>query len=105
MHDDDTAFTRVVNFPPRGIGTRSIEQLQEASENCMGDLMHVARIGGVVSGRSGSGARAVSSRSSMGLRKSAETLKLPELIEEILERSRLKEHYAAETEGQDRLET
>jgi DNA helicase-2/ATP-dependent DNA helicase PcrA len=38
------------------------------------------------------------------LQKSAETLALPELIEEILERSRLKEHYAAEKDGQDRLE-
>src|SRR5207344_2199365 len=28
-HDDDTAFTRVVNFPARGVGARSIEQLQE----------------------------------------------------------------------------
>src|SRR3954468_1669715 len=50
--DDDTAFTRVVNFPPRGIGARSIEQLQEASERGMGSLMHVARMG-VVGGRSG----------------------------------------------------
>jgi DNA helicase-2/ATP-dependent DNA helicase PcrA len=40
--DDDTAFTRVVNFPPRGIGARSIEQLQEAGERGMGSLMHVA---------------------------------------------------------------
>jgi DNA helicase-2/ATP-dependent DNA helicase PcrA len=30
--DDDTAFTRVVNFPTRGIGTRSIEALQEAAQ-------------------------------------------------------------------------
>jgi DNA helicase-2/ATP-dependent DNA helicase PcrA len=27
---DDTSFLRVVNFPPRGIGARSIEQLQDA---------------------------------------------------------------------------
>ena len=39
--DDDTAFSRVVNFPPRGIGSRSIEQLQEAAERGMGSLMHV----------------------------------------------------------------
>jgi len=29
--DDDTAFARVVNFPTRGIGSRSIEALQEAA--------------------------------------------------------------------------
>jgi DNA helicase-2/ATP-dependent DNA helicase PcrA len=28
--DDDTAFARVVNFPTRGIGARSLEALQEA---------------------------------------------------------------------------
>src|SRR6266498_2691729 len=28
---DDTSFMRVVNFPPRGIGARSIEQLQDAA--------------------------------------------------------------------------
>ncbi|HEV7801060.1 MAG TPA: UvrD-helicase domain-containing protein, partial [Burkholderiales bacterium] len=50
--DDDTAFSRVVNFPPRGIGARSVEQLQEASEQGMGSLMHVAR-SGLVGGRSG----------------------------------------------------
>src|SRR5437868_820534 len=50
--DDDTAFTRVVNFPARGVGARSIEQLQEAAERGMGSLMHAARAG-IVGGRSG----------------------------------------------------
>jgi DNA helicase-2/ATP-dependent DNA helicase PcrA len=100
--DDDTAFTRVVNFPPRGIGARSIEQLQEASERGMGSLMHVARQG-IVGGRSGTSiAQFIAIIDS--LKQSAETLRLPELIEEILERSRLKEFYAAEKDGQDRLE-
>jgi ATP-dependent DNA helicase UvrD/PcrA len=100
--DDDTAFTRVVNFPPRGIGARSIEQLQEASERGMGSLMHASR-NGVVTGRSGT-ALAQFIAVIEGLKKSAETLRLPELIEEILERSNLRQHYAAEKDGQDRLE-
>jgi DNA helicase-2/ATP-dependent DNA helicase PcrA len=100
--DDDTAFTRVVNFPPRGIGARSIEQLQEAGERGMGSLMHVARAG-VVGGRSGS-AIAQFIQVIDALAKSAESLTLPELIEEILERSHLKQHYGAERDGQDRLE-
>ena len=29
--DDDNAFLRVVNFPPRGIGARTLEQLQDAA--------------------------------------------------------------------------
>src|SRR5258705_3836300 len=41
--DDDTAFSRVVNFPPRGIGSPSLEQLQEAAGGGIGGLMHVAR--------------------------------------------------------------
>ena len=100
--DDDTAFSRVVNFPPRGIGARSIEQLQEASERGMGSLMHVARAG-IVGGRSGS---AIAQFLAIvdSIKHSAESLRLPELIEEILERSHLKEFYAAEKEGQDRLE-
>ena len=51
--DDDTAFTRVVNFPARGIGSRSIEQLQEAVERgIVPNLLKAAR-SGIVSGRSG----------------------------------------------------
>jgi DNA helicase-2/ATP-dependent DNA helicase PcrA len=100
--DDDTAFSRVVNFPPRGIGARSIEQLQEAGERGMGSLMHVARAG-IVTGRSGA---AIAQFIAVvdALRKSTETLALAELIEEVLEKSRLKDHYAAEKDGQDRLE-
>jgi DNA helicase-2/ATP-dependent DNA helicase PcrA len=100
--DDDTAFSRVVNFPPRGIGARSIEQLQEAGEGGMGSLMHVARTG-IVTGRSGA---AIAQFIAVidALRKSVETLALPELIEELLDKSRLKDHYAAEKDGQDRLE-
>jgi superfamily I DNA/RNA helicase len=100
--DDDTAFTRVVNFPPRGIGARSVEQLQEASERGMGSLMHAAR-SGVVTGRS---ATALAQFAAIidDLRKSSGTLALQELVEETIERSRLKEYYAAEKDGQDRLE-
>jgi len=100
--DDDGAFTRVVNFPPRGIGTRSIEQLQEASERGMGSLMHVAKAG-LVSGRSGSAAAQFVALIE-GFRKASETLTLPELIAEIVERSQLHAYYSAEKDGQDRVE-
>ena len=100
--DDDTAFTRVANFPPRGIGARSIEQLQEAAESGMGSLMHAARTG-IVTGRSGA-ALAQFVALVDNLRKSSETLTLAELVEETIEVSRLKDHYAAEKDGQDRVE-
>ena len=95
--DDDTAFTRVVNFPPRGIGTRSVEQLQDASDQGLGSLMHGARTG-VVGGRGGAALKQFVETMD-ALRKSSETLALPELVEEVLERSRLKDHYGAEKDG------
>jgi DNA helicase-2/ATP-dependent DNA helicase PcrA len=58
---------------------------------------------GVVGGRSGTSIAAFVAIID-GLRKASETLRLPELIEEVLETSRLKEHYGAEKDGQDRLE-
>ena len=42
MPDDDNAFLRVANFPPRGIGARSIEQLQDAAKLAGASLMKVA---------------------------------------------------------------
>jgi DNA helicase II / ATP-dependent DNA helicase PcrA len=42
---DDTAFLRVVNFPPRGIGARTLEQLQDAAKGTGRSLY--AAVGGV----------------------------------------------------------
>src|SRR5207244_6015448 len=38
LPDDDNAFLRVANFPPRGIGARSIEQLQDAAKQARSSL-------------------------------------------------------------------
>jgi len=100
--DDDTAFSRVVNFPPRGIGARSVEQLQEAAASGLGSLARAAKAG-AVAGRGGTaiaGFLAIAER----LRKASESLSLPELVEEMLSASGLKDHYAAERDGQDRVE-
>ena len=64
--------------------------------------MHVAN-SGIVSGRSGT-ALVQFVQMIEALRKSAETLALPELIEEVLDKSLLNQYYAAEKDGQDRLE-
>jgi DNA helicase-2/ATP-dependent DNA helicase PcrA len=42
MPDDDNAFLRVVNFPPRGIGARTLEQLQDAARTKGGSLYQAA---------------------------------------------------------------
>jgi DNA helicase II / ATP-dependent DNA helicase PcrA len=100
---DDTAFTRVVNFPPRGIGARSVEQLQQSAEAMGVSLMQAAKSGGGVAGRSGT---AIAGFVALveSLRQSAAKLTLAELMDEVLERSTLRTHYAAERDGQDRLE-
>jgi DNA helicase-2/ATP-dependent DNA helicase PcrA len=100
--DDDTAFSRVVNFPPRGIGARTVEQLQEAAQAGLGSLARAAKAG-AVPGRGGAAIAAflvIVER----LRQGSETLTLAELIEEALAASGLKDHYAAERDGQDRVE-
>jgi hypothetical protein len=98
--DDDGAFTRVVNFPPRGIGTRSIEQLQEGLGARHGQP-HACRKGRPRH-RAQRHALVQFVATIESISKSAETLALPELIEEVLEKSHLNQYYAAEKDGQDR---
>ena len=100
--DDDGAFLRVVNFPARGIGARTVELVQEAANTGRTSLLRAAKAGGI-GGRSGSGLAAFVAIID-GLAKSVAEIKLPELIEEMLERSGLRAHYQNEREGADRLE-
>ena len=98
--DDDTAFTRVVNFPTRGIGSRSIEALQEAAHRANSSLYNAAAS---LSGKAGT---AVGNfiRLIETLREETRALPLPEIIDHLIERSGLRQHYLAEKEGRERLE-
>ena len=96
--DDDTAFARIVNFPPRGIGARSIEQLQDAARAANSSLY--AAIPNVP-GKAGASLTAFASLIEQ-LHESIE-LPLPELVEHVIELSALKSHYQTEKEGQDRV--
>ena len=96
--DDDTSFLRVVNFPPRGIGARTLESLLDAAraQNC--SLFAATPSLG---GRSGA-ALAAFGRLIDSLR--AEAAKpLPELIEAVVEQSGLRAHYQSEKDGEERL--
>ncbi|MCF8151109.1 MAG: UvrD-helicase domain-containing protein, partial [Sulfuritalea sp.] len=97
--DDDTAFARVVNFPTRGIGARSLEVLQDAAKAADSSLHaaipQVAGAGGV---KLAGFARLIDS-----LRDAAQ-LPLPELVDHVLELSGLRSHYQNEKEGQERLD-
>ena len=98
--NDDTSFLRVVNFPPRGIGARSIEQLQDVARSS-GCSLHDAV--SAVTGRAGAAIGAFVAKLDV-LRERSEGMTLSEIIELVLDHSGLVEHYRAEREGQDRVE-
>ena len=104
--DDDGAFSRVVNFPPRGIGARSVEQVQDlATRHAVS--MHAAAVAGIANGDiAGRSASAIGGFLKMieALKVSAAKVTLPELVDEALAISGLRAHYTAEREGADRLE-
>jgi DNA helicase-2/ATP-dependent DNA helicase PcrA len=100
--EDDGAFLRVVNFPPRGIGARTLEQLQDAAR-ASGTTLWQAACSGTVSGKGGS-ALGSFVRLVEGLRAGTAGLPLPEAVEHTIEHSGLVAHYKAEKDGQDRVE-
>jgi DNA helicase-2/ATP-dependent DNA helicase PcrA len=98
--DDDTAFSRVVNFPTRGIGSRSIEALQEAAHRANSSLYNAAAgLGGKAGTSVGNFIRLIET-----LRAETADLPLPEVIEHLIERSGLRQFYLGEKEGRERLE-
>ncbi|MDP1740322.1 UvrD-helicase domain-containing protein [Polaromonas sp.] len=98
--NDDTSFMRIVNFPPRGIGARSIEQLQDIAR-ASGCSLHDAV--SAVPGKAGANLGAFVAKLDV-LREQTPGLSLREIIELVLQHSGLEEHYKLEKEGQDRLE-
>jgi DNA helicase-2/ATP-dependent DNA helicase PcrA len=83
--DDDNALLRIINFPTRGIGARSIEQLQEAAKMNSTTLWDAAaRAGGKVS----SFVALIES-----LRSATRELPLPEILDHVLAHSGLIAHY------------
>src|SRR5450432_3726336 len=103
---DDGAFLRVVNFPPRGIGARTLENLQDAARTQATTLWQVAASGatsGTTSGKAGPSLAAFV-RLIDGLRDGTRSLPLPEAVEHVIEKSGLLAHYRAEKDGQDRVE-
>ena len=98
--NDDTSFMRVINFPPRGIGARSIEQLQDIAKTSGCSLWDAVS---AVPGKAGANLGAFVAKLDV-LREQTSGLSLREIIELVLQHSGLEEHYKLEKEGQDRLE-
>jgi DNA helicase-2/ATP-dependent DNA helicase PcrA len=93
---DDGSFLRVVNFPARGIGARTLETLQVAARSTNASLWQAAvNQGGKLLGFVGLIGE---------LRRATEGLLLAETIEHLIEASGLAEYYRNDKEGADRLE-
>ena len=97
---EDTSFLRVLNFPPRGIGARSVEQLQDLARVHGCSLQQAA---GGLQGRAGASVQ-VFTQLMDALRAEVQGLSLRETIEVMLEKSGLLAHYQAERDGGDRVE-
>ena len=97
---DDNSFLRAVNFPPRGIGMRSIEQLQDAARASGCSLSDAVS---ALSGKAGTNIGAFLAGIEV-LRERTQGLTLREIIELVLEHSGLITHYKADREGADRVE-
>ena len=97
---DDVSFARAVNFPPRGIGARTLEQLQDAAD--AGQTNLYAAIG-LLAGRAGA-SLAPFARLIEALQAAAATQSLPQLVATVIQQSGLRDHYANEKDGQERLE-
>lgn len=100
--DDDGALMRVINFPARGIGARSLEQLQEIARQNQSSLWQAAK-SGQLGGKTGSSIGAFLELI-RAMQDTCEGLPLPEQIEHMLAQSGLVAHYQAEKDGADRVD-
>ena len=98
--NDDTSFSRVVNFPTRGIGARSIEAVQDAARAQNSSLyLAASTLDGKAGAALGGFVRLVDH-----MREATRHNTLPETVEFVIQHSGLIQHYLSEREGQDRVE-
>ena len=98
--DDDNSFLRVVNFPTRGIGARSLESLTDQARAYDTSLAQaVAR----VAGKAGSALLQFCALVQK-MTEASMTLPLSELVDEMIEVSGLRVFYQNQRDGSERLE-
>jgi len=101
---DDTAWLRVVNFPARGIGARTLEQLGElAAETGTSLYGAVAQMSGGT-GKGGATKLAQFAALIIAIAETSKRVTLPELVEHVLAASGLIKHYELDREGADRID-
>ena len=97
---DDTSFLRVVNFPARGIGARTVEQLQDAARASGRSLSQsVGALAGAAGGKVQGFVQLIDR-----LREGTRGLTLREIIEHMLHDSGLLDFYRTDKDGADRIE-
>ncbi|NOU41737.1 MAG: UvrD-helicase domain-containing protein [Methylotenera sp.] len=101
--NDDTALLRVINFPARGIGARSLEQLQASAraDNCSIWQAAINKVGNGTLGAKGIEGFVALIRHMVD---NAYGISLPELAELATTMSGLTAHYENDREGEDRIE-
>ncbi|MGB4059089.1 MAG: UvrD-helicase domain-containing protein [Burkholderiaceae bacterium] len=97
---DDTSFLRVVNFPPRGIGARSIEQLQDVARTSGCALFDAVS---ALGGRAGAAVGAFVAKLDV-LREATQGKTLRDTVQVVLDHSGLLAHFKADKDGADRVE-
>jgi DNA helicase-2/ATP-dependent DNA helicase PcrA len=97
---DDTSFLRVVNFPTRGIGARTLELLQDAARGSGRSLYQSVA---VVAGKGGANLLGFTTLMDT-MRDATRGLTLREIIDHMLHASGLLDFYRTDKEGQDRIE-
>ena len=117
--DDDNALLRIINFPTRGIGARSLEQLQDSAKEQGGSLWQAALE--MSCGKGGKGRSSASRIENKNIdaprkginsfvfliesmRHDCSELSLPEIVDHMLVHSGLADYYNNHREGANRLE-
>jgi DNA helicase II / ATP-dependent DNA helicase PcrA len=100
--DDDGAFLRVVNFPPRGVGARSLETLQERAQGG-GTSLWQAACASPVGGKAGASLAAFL-RLVDAMKAETQELGLADKVEHVVHASGLLSHFQSEKGGQERID-
>jgi len=98
--NDDTSFLRVVNFPTRGIGAKTLETLQDLAKASGRSLYQTVS---AVPGKGGANLVAFTNLID-STRNLTQGMTLREIIEQVLETSGLMDFYRTDKDGAERLE-
>jgi DNA helicase-2/ATP-dependent DNA helicase PcrA len=98
--NDDTSFLRVVNFPTRGIGAKTLENLQDAAKATGRSLYQSVS---AIAGKGGANLLAFTSLID-STRNLTQGMTLREIIEQVLQTSGLLDFYRTDKDGAERLE-